>query len=69
MSHLYRLPLHIICSRRLDALWALHAQAMLYTVHGNRIQVSDLQEECREDGPAVAQIDIGNRSAAHARAV
>ena len=69
MSHMHRLSLHLVCGCRLDALWALHAQAMLYIVHGNRIQVPDLQKECREDGLAMAQIDVGNRGPAHAGAI
>ena len=69
LSHMHRLSLHVICRCRLDALWALHAQAMLHIVYGDRIQVSDLQEKCREDGLAMAQIDIGDRSSAHARAI
>lgn len=66
VSHLHRLPLHLIRSRRFHAVRALYAQAMLYLVHGNRIQVSNLQEECRENGPAVAEVDFGNRESAHA---
>lgn len=69
MSHLHRLPFHIVCGCRLNAVRALHAQTLLHAVHGDRIQVSNMQEECRKDGLAMAQIDIGHRSAAHARAV
>jgi hypothetical protein len=44
----------------------LPAQGMLQGLHGDSVQMPNVQEECRQHGATVAEADPGNRKSANA---
>jgi hypothetical protein len=69
LSNLQRVPVRLHYRRRLNALRTLSAQGLLQLIHGNRIQMSNLQKECCQHGSPMAETDPRDRKSADARAV
>lgn len=69
LSHLWRLPVHVIGICCSDEVWPLYSQGLLRCIHADLVQMPHLQPICRQHGIAMAEAGPFHRGPAHARAV